>query len=239
MDKLKAIILNSGMGSRMGEFTKNNHKSMVEIWDGIPLIYHQIKVLEKAGIKSISITTGHMGDKLKNFIDTEFDNLDIIYIHNSSYLDTNYIYSMYLASDGSDEDIILLHGDLYFDENILNDIMSSNTSCVVVDSTLPLPENDFKAEIGNERIRKIATYINNSNCVSCQPLYKLNSSDWDVWKGSIHEFCDDGKVDVYAEEALNNVLNQVVLKPLDIEGKLCMEVDTICDLQLLRSKLQT
>ncbi len=236
---MKAIILNSGMGSRMGEFTKNNHKSMVEIWDGVPLIYHQIKALEKVGIESILITTGHMGNKLKDFIDTEFGNLDITYIHNSSYSNTNYIYSMYLASDESDEDVILLHGDLYFDENILNDIISSNTSCVVVDSTLPLPEKDFKAEIGNERIRKIATYINNGNCVSCQPLYKLNGSDWDVWKESIHEFCADGRIDVYAEEALNNVLNEVVLKPLDVKGRLCMEVDTVYDLQLLRNKLQT
>ena len=235
---MKAIILNSGMGSRMGEFTKNNHKSMVEIWDGIPLIYHQIKALEEVGIENILITTGYMGDKLKDFIDTEFGDLDITYIHNSSYLNTNYIYSMYLAPDESDQDIILFHGDLYFDQDILNDVISLNTSCVVVDSTLPLLEKDFKAEIGDERIKKIATYINNGNCVSCQPLYKLNGSDWDAWKGSIHEFCDDGKTDVYAEEALNDVLSEVVLKPLDVKGRLCMEVDTVYDLQLLRDRLR-
>lgn len=234
---MKAIILNSGTGSRMGEFTKNNHKSMIEIRDGVPLIYYQIKALEKVGIKGILITTGYMGDKLKDFINAEFSNLHITYIHNSAYLDTNYIYSMYLASNQLNEDIILMHGDLYFDENILNDIINSNISCVVVDSILSLPEKDFKAEIGNKRIKKIATYINNNNCVSCQPLYKLNGGDWNVWKESIHEFCDEGKTDVYAEEALNNVLNEVILKPLDVKGRLCMEVDTIYDLQLLKSKL--
>ena len=221
----------------MGELTENSHKSMVEIWDGTPLIYYQIKMLESAGIDDILITTGHMSDKLKNYVNTEFSNIHITYAHNPDYLDTNYIYSMYLALDRLNEDIILLHGDLYFEESILNDVINSNTSCVVVDSTLPLPEKDFKAEIGNERIKKIATYINNSNCVSCQPLYKLNGGDWNVWKESIHEFCDEGKIDVYAEEALNNVLNEVILKPLDVKGRLCMEVDTIYDLQLLKSKL--
>ena len=221
----------------MGEFTRNNHKSMVEVGDEIPLIYHQIRTLEKAGAKKIVITTGHMSEKLRDYIDTKFTDLHITYVYNPEYLNTNYIYSMYLASDKLNKDIILLHGDLYFDDDVLNHVVNSNKSCVVVDSTLPLPGKDFKAEIEGGSIKKVATYIDNVGCVACQPLYKLNNGDWNVWKEAIHKFCKSGKRDVYAEEALNTVLKDIELMPIDLQGKLCMEVDTLDDLALLKSKI--
>lgn len=221
----------------MGEFTDNNHKSMVEISSETPLIYHQIKTLKGIGIKKVLMTTGYMAEEIKHYINAQFKDLHITYVHNLKYLNTNYIYSMYLVSNQLNDDIILFHGDLYFDEKILSDVINSKDSCVVVDSTLSLPKKDFKAEIQKNRIKKIATYINDSNCVACQPLYKLSGSEWNIWMESIRTFCDNGKTDVYAEEALNKVLNKIFLRPLDIKGRLCMEVDTMDDLMLLRKKI--
>lgn len=234
---MKAVILNSGIGSRMGILTENNHKSMVEIKDGITLIEHQIITLREAGIGKIVITTGHMESKIKEYLDCKFNDINIQYIYNPRYLDTNYIYSIYLSLNKLNEDIVLLHGDLYFDRDILELIIKSKESCVVVDSMLPLPEKDFKAQILGDRVTEIATYINGDDCISCQPLYKLKIQDWKVWGKQITKFCEEGKVNVYAEEALNEVLEKIELRPLDIEGRLCMEVDTIEDLNLLKSKL--
>lgn len=237
MIKLKAIILNSGTGSRMGGFTQNNHKSMVEIKSDLPLIYHQINILKKMNINKIIITTGYMEHKLKDYLNKYFSELDIVFVCNKNYLDTNYIYSIYLALEELNEDIILFHGDLYFDKETLNDIISSKESCVVVDSTIELPKKDFKAELEDGRVSKIATYINGENCIACQPLYKFRIQDWKIWAKAIRYFCDNGETNVYAEEALNTVLNQIYLKPIDLEGRLCMEVDTLDDLSILKEKL--
>lgn len=234
---MKAIILNSGTGSRMGIFTKDNHKSMVEIKDGVTLIEHQILTLKKTGIKDIIITTGYLEHKLKDYVNINFSDLDIEFVYNSKYLSTNYIYSIYLALDVLEEDIILLHGDLYFDEETLNNIINSRESCVVVDSTLTLPEKDFKAEIENGSVNKIATYISEDNCIACQPLYKFRIKDWKVFDNAIREFYYDGQTNVYAEEALNTVLKKIYLKPIDLKGRLCMEIDTLDDLAILKGKL--
>lgn len=237
---MQAIILNSGLGSRMGGLTENKHKCMVEIEQGTPLIYHQLSILSQAGITDFVITTGYMSDQLIAYINSHFgERLHITFIDNPLYATTNYIYSICLALEQlQGEDLLLLHGDLYFDNRVLSAIFAARTSSVVVDSTLPLPEKDFKAEIEGGYVKRVATYINNENCVACQPLYKLNKNDWEIWSKAIEQFCDDGKTNVYAEEALNSVLNNIKLTPVDLQGQLCMEVDTPEDLALLQSRIK-
>ena len=237
---MQALILNSGLGSRMGGLTENKHKCMVEIEQGTPLIYHQLRIMSQAGINDFVITTGYMSDQLSSYVNSHFgDRLHITFIDNPLYSSTNYIYSIYLALEQlQGADLLMLHGDLYFDKNVLSAIIAAKTSSVVVDSTLPLPEKDFKAEIENGVVKRVATYINNQNCVACQPLYKLNNNDWEIWSRAIKKFCEDGKINVYAEEALNTVLNDIRLTPIDLKGELCMEVDTPEDLALLQSKIK-
>lgn len=237
---MKALILNSGLGTRMGSLTDNKHKSMVEIKEGITLITYQLKTLSEMGINDFVITTGHMKDQLINHIHNQFlDKLNIKFIYNEKYTSTNYIYSIYLAlKELKGDDLLIMHGDLYFDKSIIEDMLTLEQSAVVVDTTLPLPEKDFKAEVQNEYIKKIATYINYESCVACQPLYKLTLKDWKIWSDTIQGFCNEGKTNVYAEEALNTVLDCFQLKALDLKGRLCMEIDTEIDLTVLRSKIK-
>ena len=236
---MQALILNSGLGSRMGFLTENSHKSMMEIEEGLTLIAHQLQLLSQIGITDVVITTGHMKDRLmKHIHDQLLDKLNITFINNNEYATTNYIYSIYLALEELKEDLLLFHGDLYFDKSIIIDLFASEQSTVVVDTTLPLPEKDFKAEVQEGYIKKIATYINNEKCIACQPLYKLTFEDWNMWAAAIRKFCKEGKTNVYAEEALNTVLDQLPLKVLDLKGKLCMEVDTQDDLMVLQTKIK-
>lgn len=236
---MQAVILNSGMGSRMGELTKDKHKSMVEIEDDMPLVIYQIETLAKAGVTDFIMTTGHMADKLKECIEKHFgEGYSFAYVHNKEYSLTNYIYSLMLALPQVRGDIFLLHGDLYFTLDMLREMKEMKESCVVVDKTLPQPEKDFKARIEGERVTQIATYIHESNCFACQPLYKFIESDFLLWAEEIKEFCNSGNTNVYAEEALNRVLSRINLLPFDVHGGLCMEVDTPEDLEFLKRSMK-
>ena len=53
---MKALILNSGIGKRMGEVTKTKNKCMAEIVPGIAIIDWQLQLLKKEGIKETVIT---------------------------------------------------------------------------------------------------------------------------------------------------------------------------------------
>jgi choline kinase len=75
--------------------------------------------------------------------------LDIKFIQNTIYEETNYIYSIYCAKEELKDDIVLMHGDLVFEENILDKALNFSDSCMVTSSTVPLPDKDFKAVVDN------------------------------------------------------------------------------------------
>lgn len=127
---MQALMLAAGMGKRLGRYTQNGTKCMVQI-NGKALIEYAIEALVKTGVKKFTLVVGYRSDVLKNYIQSKFneDNLcgmKIDYIENPVYDKTNNIYSLYLAKDVLVQDnTILLESDLIFDEKILNDIIKS------------------------------------------------------------------------------------------------------------------
>jgi len=225
---MKALILNSGIGSRMGDIAPC--KCLVEIADGVTILDTQIKALLNCDIKDLYITTGHNADVLESYIKSRYPNEQITLIHNPLFNQTNYIYSIQLARDFiGDEDILLLHGDLIFEQNVLFDLLASDKSVMVIDSTLPLPEKDFKAVVTGGRVKHVGIETLTES-VYAQPMYKLLQKDWNLWLDEIDRFCKLGNTNVYAENAFNEVSDSIELYPLDVTGRKCFEIDNPDDL---------
>ena len=111
---MKALILNSGLGSRMGALTKDHPKCMTEISATDTILSRQLKLLNKANITDIVITTGYYDQVLIDYCESLNLGLNVTFVNNPVYDKTNYIYSIYCARDLLDDDIILMHGDLVF-----------------------------------------------------------------------------------------------------------------------------
>ena len=119
---MKAVIYNSGLGKRMGELTKNCHKSMVKLNNGETIFERQIRLLSECGIKNFLVTTGPFEEQLIE-VSKKFSHLHFTFVRNPIYDKTNYIYSMYLARQYFDDDVITLHGDLVFNKKLIEDIL--------------------------------------------------------------------------------------------------------------------
>ena len=70
------------------------------------------------------------------------------------------------------------------------------------------------------------------------PFYKMDESFFTSWKTEINNFAKNGVTDVYAENALNKILQKVHLYPCYYSNHLCMEIDTPNDLSLAQSLIQ-
>lgn len=233
---MKIIILNSGLGSRLQDLTRNVPKSLVQIHKNQTIFSRAITILSNYSDEFI-ITTGYLNNVLIDYTNNNFSDLNFNFIHNPVYDKTNYIKSLDLIGNIY-EDVVLLHGDLVFSENVAENIINADKSSVVVDSLIDLPNDDFKARIVNNKVNCISTKYFGENAVACQPFYKLKKDDWNLWKLKIHEFCKNGNTNVYAEDALNELLNQeITLNPLDIKGDLCSEIDTKDDLNRVKELL--
>lgn len=234
---MKALILNSGTGSRMGVLTSEHPKCMTEITAKETILSHQLKQIAEAGIEEVVMTTGPFDSLLVNYCQSLELPVHIVFVKNPVYRETNYIYSIYCAREYLNDDILLMHGDLVFENTVLDAVMASGQSCMAVSSTLPLPEKDFKAVIQDGRITRIGIEFFNE-AVAAQPLYKILKKDWNVWLDRITEFCESNQVKCYAENAFNKVSDACLLYPLDVKGQLCSEIDSPEDLAVVSGRLK-
>ena len=234
---MKALILNSGMGTRMGVLTSEHPKCMTEISAKETILSRQLRLLAESGITEVVITTGYFDGVLVNYCNSLALPLQITYVHNPDYAQTNYIYSIYCAKDFlRDDDILLMHGDLVFEYSVLEDMLANEKSCMKVSSTLPLPEKDFKAVVKGGRVQAVGISFFHS-AMEAQALYKLNRRDWNIWLEKICAFCESGNRKCYAEEALNQIAQECAIEAFDVKDRLCTEIDNQEDLAVVKSKL--
>ncbi len=235
---MKALILNSGLGHRMGMITKEHPKCMTEISPKSTILSRQLNQLVSFGIEEVVITTGYYDKVLVDYCNALHLPLKYTFVNNPVYDKTNYIYSIFCAkAELQDDDIILMHGDLVFENLVMESVVNSESSCMTVSSTLPLPEKDFKAVIDGDRIEKVGIEFFD-RAMSAQPLYKLKKDDWKVWLDNIENFCNNDKRKCYAENAFNEVSDKCVIRPLDVKDMLCAEIDTPEDLEAVTAKLK-
>lgn len=235
---MKAIILNSGLGSRMGNLTSEHPKCMTEIINRETILSRQLKMLLDSGIQEVVITTGYYDTVLINYCNSLDLPIKYTFVKNPIYDKTNYIYSIYCARKYLDDDILLMHGDLVFENMVLDRVMASSSSCMTVSSTIPLPEKDFKARVVDGKILSVGVDVFNE-AMAAQALYKLYRNDWKVWLEKIEKFCESGNTKVYAENALNELEGAANIQALDVKDLLCAEIDNTEDLAVVSAKLKT
>lgn len=234
---MKTLILNSGVGKRMGVLTNEHPKCMTEISPTETILSRQLRQLAEIGVTEVVMTTGLFDDVLVNYCRSLELPLRFTFVKNPLYDKTNYIYSIYCAREYlKDDDILLMHGDLVFENSVLDKILESVSSCMAVSSTIELPQKDFKAVVKNNMVEKVGVEFFN-DAVTAQPLYKLLKNDWNLWLARIEEFCEDQKTQCYAENAFNEISGQCTVIPVDVYDALCAEIDTPDDLAVVSAKL--
>lgn len=233
---MKALILNSGLGHRMGDLTSSHPKCMTQISANETILSRQLQLVANAGITDVIMTTGYFDDVLEKYCKS----LDIVenikFVKNPLYNETNYIYSIYCAREYLDDDILLMHGDLVFEESVLDKMINSDRSCMKVSSSIKLPQKDFKAVVKEGRVDKIGVEFFD-DAVEAQALYKIKRDDWKIWLDEIVTYCENGRRQCYAENAFNEISDKCAIYALDVEDELCAEIDTPEDLAVIESTL--
>ena len=234
---MRALILNSGLGSRMGVLASEHPKCMTEISSNETILSRQLKMIADSGIKEVVITTGYYDEILIQYCNSLDLPIHFTFVKNSIYDQTNYIYSIYCAREYLDDDIILMHGDLVFENEVFDKVVESKVSCMTVSSTLPLPEKDFKAKVVDGKVLAVGVDIFNDT-MEAQAFYKLLRVDWKIWLNKIVEFCENGNNKVYAENALNELNGEANVSALDVKDMLCAEIDNPEDYAIVSAKLK-
>lgn len=143
---MKALILAAGIASRLRPLTNDTPKCLLNVGDKC-LLQRALDALLSNGLNDFVIVTGYLHEMIEDYIDKNYPNLKVQYIHNELYASTNNIYSFWLAKDAvKDKDILLLDSDILFDSRIVKALLDSpHPNCLALN----------KHELGEEEIKLI------------------------------------------------------------------------------------
>lgn len=120
---MQALMLAAGMGRRLGKYTEACTKCMIEI-GGRTLLARAVESLQAAGIKKFIMVVGWEADKLVDYIQSTFTDMEFEFIYNYDYATTNNIYSLYMAREQlAQDDTLLLESDLVYETGLLRSMV--------------------------------------------------------------------------------------------------------------------
>ena len=235
---MQALILAAGMGNRLGKYTKENTKCMLEV-NGKKLIEYVLDMLHNTGIKKLVLVVGYKKENLMRYLGDSYKDVKIEYIENPIYAKTNNIYSLYLARDKlAQDDTILLESDLMFEEEILQKLVEDKRpSLAVVDkyqawmdgTSAVLDEND---NILNFFPKKLFRFQDVEDYYKTVNIYKFSKTfSQKVYIPFLEAYSKAMGENEYYESVLRvlTILGDIELKALRLDGQKWYEIDDVQD----------
>lgn len=125
---MQVILLVAGQGSRMGQLTKNVHKSLLPLGNGDTFLSRILHQLNEYEISKLVVVTGYKSEDIEESLRQYQINYEVI--ENERYKEDTNIYSMKLALDAIcfDEPVIIIEGDTFIDDIALYKIYAQSRS---------------------------------------------------------------------------------------------------------------
>lgn len=239
---MQAIILAAGMGKRLGKYTQENTKCMVEV-NGERLIDRVIKQLARLSLTRLVIVVGYKADNLIRYIGNRYDSkIKIEYIKNPIYDKTNNIYSLALAKDiMCEDDTILLESDIIFEDSVLDALASHPDRDLAVVAKCESWMDGTMVCIDKERnitsfvSKEDFSYQNADKYYKTVNIYKFSRAfSVQYYIPFLEAYCKVLGNNEYYEQVLQVLvhLHRSPMKALPLDGEKWYEIDDIQDLDI-------
>lgn len=227
-----AILLASGMGTRMRPLTETTPKPLIKVGDK-PMIETIIDGLQKRGINTITIVVGYLGDQF-DYLKNKYTNVQII--KNTVYETINNISSVYAARD------ILLKGscficeaDLYiFDDTILGAALEG--SCYY-GKMIQGHSDDW---VFDQDADGIITRVGKTgdDCYNMTGIAYFTAKDAGILHSAIEtEYGTPGYETMFWDDVVNKHIHEFKLTVHPVEPDQIVEIDTVSELEEVCNKI--
>jgi choline kinase len=194
-NKVRAVILAAGRGSRMGSLTDDVPKCLVEI-KGRSLLDHQLDALHLAGISDIAVVTGYKADKIRSL------HPNLTYFHNENWANTNMVASLAMAAKWLEQGpVIVSYSDIFYESSAVISLCQSAAPLAITydvnwydlwsqrfENVLDDAET-FKLDKNHKYLIEIGNKAKSLSDIEGQymGLLRFTASSWTIWLKSWQE----------------------------------------------------
>jgi len=107
---VSALVMAGGLGTRLGERTKNTPKPLLEV-GGRPILDHVLASLEDVGVKNVLISVNYLSEQIERYVAERENRATIGFVHEEERLGTAGALGL-VDSSFSTEPLLVVNGDL-------------------------------------------------------------------------------------------------------------------------------
>lgn len=236
---MNVIILAAGTSRRLLPLTKQKPKTLLPLSKDKTMLSCIFDSLKNNGkyFSQLTVVGGH-GFK---FLEQEIQSLSHIVsipptlIFNPNYESMNNCYSLFMALENNkNRDMLVIHSDVVCDPSIVDNIIRTPHTAMVVDNKKLLTRESMKVHVANGRVTDISKGLNAKSSygeyvgiakVQKEHLPKLMVALGMIVKETPNLFYDD---------AFRSILGDVNFRVVDTNGLPWTEVDDKYDLRIAR-----
>ena len=233
-NKMKAIILAAGIGSRIKPLTDNCPKSLLKIGNKT-ILEMMISNIQECGIHEIIFVVGYLKEQIIDHVTNRFPDLNTSFVTNDKYAETNTGYSLMLAKEFiRDSGFIKFDADVVFDKEILRKLIDcEHESCFCIDKNIDLDVEEIKVIVDEKNmILKVNKTVNPKDAVGESiGIEKISKGTSKLLFNELDSMMRDKKNhQEYYEGAYERLIEKKVpFYALDITGLRWAEIDTHYD----------
>lgn len=233
---MKALILAAGVSRRLYPITENIPKCLLEV-GGRTILHRQLQSLKDLKIKDVTIVVGYYRELVADYIDQYFPDLNIQFVINHHFFETNTAYSVYLCRDIIREHHhILMNGDVLYPKALLKTVLDDQHDNVLAVEIKKCGAEEVKVIAGaDQRIVAIGKKMMPENCLGeFIGVAKLSRTFNQSFAKSLKNLISAGGKEDYFEAAMDKILNHHHVFYNDVTNYPCVEIDFIEDLEKAR-----
>ena len=227
-----ALLLAAGIGSRLHPLTQNEPKCLT-IVNAVSILERLISNLNQHGFKRLVVVTGHLENRIRDFLGNQKGDIAIDYIFSPLYKTTNNIYSLWMAREVINEPFLLLESDLVFDESLLDAMLYPDR--IAVAKVQPWMNGSCVTINKSQQVKTfLADNADSFGAVKYKTvnIYSISLASWYCIVKKLDQHISDGKVNDYYETVFADMIadGSLNFKIVSFDGKPWYEIDTIEDL---------
>lgn len=244
---MHAILLAAGLGSRLAPATGGHRPKCLLEFGGHSLLARHLRLLEAAGVASLTIVTGHAGEAIERAVG-ELDSAVVVDCLHNARFDLGSVLSVHCARQSLQQatgDVLVMDADVLYDQRILGPLCSSgrrgaNVDRVAFDTAFTPGEEPVKLCLSEGRIvefcKRVAPGLRYDTIGETVGFFRLAPNTARRFAAIVADYVATERADQPHEEALRDLFLERpdAFDVLDIAPAPWLEIDFPEDLARAR-----